>query len=148
MKKLIRLVVLLTALLAGCATSFETPHLTPADWGPVPAATVYEAAVKEHFHGVLKDPDSALYRFGQPLRAYQQYGPLSSQAGQLKWVGYLVQVEVNAKNSFGGYVGYKMYDVKLNNTGSVREVSTHGPTPYLSFYGSTEDADSPSQAPQ
>jgi hypothetical protein len=27
------------------------------------------------------------------------------------WMGYMVDVEVNAKNSFGGYVGFKPYMV-------------------------------------
>jgi len=136
----------LTLALAGCAT-YETPHLTPADWGPAPSAASYEPAIKTYFEDLLKDPDSARFRFGPPLRAYQQYGALSGQAGKVKWVGYILQVNVNAKNSFGGYTGYKRYDVLLNNTGSVHAI-TPGPAPGVNFYIGPDDATPQSSTPE
>lgn len=109
--------------LAGCATTVQTPAETD-DFSPYP--TKYEAAIRAHFAGILKDPDSALYRFTPPARAYRWH-PVS---GEVAWRGYLVEVEVNAKNSFGGYVGYRPYTF-LFNAERIRDVSEGRPTPFV-----------------
>lgn len=113
-------------VIAGCATSFQEPNYVPADWGPVPEN--YESIIKAHFDNLLKDSESARFRFEKPFRAYQNYGLI--KGGTIKWVGYLVQVHVNAKNSFGAYTGFKLYSVQLNHAGEVYEV-TEGSAPLV-----------------
>lgn len=91
-------------LLGACAGSFE--RLPPsADLGAPPVG--YEDMIKKHFENILKDPESARYRIGKPIKAYANNGLISG--GNIAWRGYMVDVQVNAKNSFGGYVGFKPY---------------------------------------
>lgn len=92
------------ALLTACASSFE--QLPPqASLGDPPIG--FENAIKRHFESTLKDPESARYKFGRPIKAYANNGLIAG--GKVAWKGYMVDVEVNAKNSYGGYVGYKPY---------------------------------------
>ena len=102
-----RLMVLASVLLLGaCAGSFE--RLPPGtSLGDPPAG--YEETIKRHFENTLKDPESARYKFGKPIKAYANNGIV--YGGNIAWWGYMVDVEVNAKNSFGGYVGFKPYMV-------------------------------------
>lgn len=111
--------------LAGCATSssFAKPDMDPKNWGEPP--TDYEGRIRAHFDKILKDGPSARYKLEQPVRAYANEGLM--YGGGVRWVGYLVKLEVNAKNSFGGYVGWKPYMVMLSKDGiyQVLEGSAH-----------------------
>ena len=111
-----RLVVLAAVLLLGaCAGSFE--RLPPGtDLGSPPVG--YEDAIKKHFEKTLKDPESARYRIGKPIKAYANNGLIDG--GNIAWRGYMVDVQVNAKNSFGGYVGFKPYMVFFSGNSVVR----------------------------
>ncbi len=91
----------LTALaIAGCASAPSADEVRRADYGVYPSA--YRDAVKTYYGQVLKDPDSLLIRdYGDPHTFW--YGSRFQKARY----GYLVCVTYNAKNSYGGYVGYK-----------------------------------------
>lgn len=91
-------------LVTACASAFQRPEPT-AEYGRPPQN--YEDTIRAQFEQVLKDPESARYRFGHPVKAYANEG--LAYGGNVSWVGYLVDVQVNAKNSFGGYVGFKPY---------------------------------------
>lgn len=93
----------LATLLGGCAGLAPLPP--NPDFGPPPVA--YEESIKAHMETMLKDPESARYRFGQPRKGYANRG--MAYGGQVLFVGYVVPVQVNAKNSFGGYTGFKPY---------------------------------------
>jgi hypothetical protein len=69
----------------------------------------YELAIKEYFESVLIDSESARYKFSQPVNAYENEGLLAG--GEVLWLGYLIETQVNAKNRLGGYVGYQPYVV-------------------------------------
>lgn len=106
---MIRLLIVAVALafaslLTGCAGAFE-PLPTTTVFGKPP--TDIEGPIREHFNQVLKDPESVRFRFSPPRHAHANWGIL--EGGKIRWVGYLVQVDVNAKNSFGGYVGFTPY---------------------------------------
>lgn len=107
MKNLLCLVIA-AALLAGCATPMPTPEqLASADCGPKPEAAIFQQAIKIWMQATLKDPDSALYRlFSDPVKGCVRDAPISG--GKLHF-GWLVYADVNAKNGFGGYVGYQSY---------------------------------------
>lgn len=95
---------LFVLVLAGCAVLKPAPD---ADYGTMP--TAYEQPIKAQILGALKDPDSARIKLHQPRKAYRV----------TNWVeptlyGYLVVAEVNAKNSYGGYTGYKDYLVFMD----------------------------------
>jgi hypothetical protein len=89
---MVRALALFAAILvAGCAGAFQKPS-PEAGYGNPPRN--YEATIRQHFENTLKDPESARYRFkAPPSRAYANEG-----------LAY-------AKNSFGGYVGFKPYMV-------------------------------------
>ena len=73
-----------------------------------PLTMDYQAFIRKWFSTRLKDPYSAVYTFSQPQKGYQAKAPVPFGPGGY-WLGYRVDVMVNAKNSFGGYVGAKKY---------------------------------------
>ena len=85
-----------------------------ADFGSFPSS--YESIVRGYYASTLKDPDSAIFKtFSQP----KQYW-LGNRANPVGLYGYLVCATVNAKNSYGGYVGYKTDGFLIRNNLIVR----------------------------
>lgn len=95
--------MLVVALLLGCATATKE-EISKADFGNPPINI--EASVKGLMAQRLKDPYSAMYRFGNPRKGVTQDGLL---LGGKKRFGWIVPVGINAKNSFGGYTGEQMH---------------------------------------
>lgn len=112
MKKLAALFLCL--VLIGCAGAFVKPEIG-ADYGPEPQG--FETALKEYFCDRLKDCESARYKFGEPFEAYQNYG------FDLAWKGWIVPVDVNAKNGFGGYTGFQTHYVKFRKNTPVDDTT-------------------------
>jgi len=110
-------VILTILLLGGCAGAFKRPDPS-ADFGPPPQN--YEQAIKDYFEVILKDPESARHRFGTPQKAYANEG--LAYGGDVSWYGWLVDVDVNAKNSFGGYTGGKPYMVFFKGDRVIKHV--------------------------
>jgi hypothetical protein len=104
--KSIYLIFVFVVILNGCASALKHPSST-ANFGSQPQN--YEQAIKSYFEVILKDPDSAKYRFSAPVKAYGNEGLI--YGGDVSWLGWLVDVDVNAKNSYGGYTGAKQYMV-------------------------------------
>lgn len=90
-----------------------------ADYGIHPSN--YQEIVKAYFQGILKDPYSAQYRFSEPYKAYLRAAPIVG--GNPKTFGYIAEVGVNAKNSYGGYTGEKQYRIFIRNGSVIDEVS-------------------------
>ena len=94
--------VLACVALASCATA---PPPQDVDYGAPPAH--YMDAVHRYLDEILKDPSTAQYReLSAPFKGYVQAGLLY---GGRRTYGWMVNVEVNAKNSYGGYVGFRTY---------------------------------------
>ena len=95
-------------VMSACAGTPPTrTEIQTADFGAMP--TNPEPAIRAYFDKALKDPESARYEFGKPVKGY--YGKtLSNLAGprDLKY-GWLVPTGVNAKNGYGGYTGTQLY---------------------------------------
>lgn len=109
----------IAAIVISCATN---PPITPeeiatADFGQLPEN--YQQDIANLMSRTLKDPASALYRFETPRRGFAQEG---APAGGKRVFGYIVPTWINAKNSFGGYVGEKRYFF-LFVRGSVQDVT-------------------------
>jgi hypothetical protein len=106
------LCLLAAALLCGCvSTTPITKEQLEQNCGPEPVN--YQAVIKDYFHVILKDPDSALYKcMGAPRRDCLRESLLSG--GKLRF-GWLVDFEMNAKNSYGGYNGYEFYQFLIRN---------------------------------
>lgn len=106
------------ALLSACATTSGGPAgepLTLADAGPAPRDAL--AAAKTALRDVLKDPESARVELIRPARPIVLARSMFSEGG----AGWEICVSVNAKNSFGAYVGYKPYFILWHATG-VKEI--------------------------
>lgn len=96
-------------LLSSCAVQFQKPS---PDMSFDTAPDNYESRIVAYFHTILKDPESAKYEFDTPRRAYSNEG--LAYGGKVRWTGYAVRVQVNAKNSYGGYAGFKTYTFLFN----------------------------------
>ncbi len=121
MLKKIGILVALAFVLAGCASGPTPQDIAAADYGSVPDQSEAEATVKEFFDRYLKDPASAQYRFGKTEKGYMIS---DSFDGSQLYAGYLVRVEVNAKNSYGGYTGWSRYQFIFNNGQMLRGQET------------------------
>lgn len=97
------------AVLSSCATHPDIKYpseaeIEAAEIGPPPAN--YENEIKAFISRTLKDPYSAVYVFDQSpqkriARGGSPYGPFS--------IVWTVELSVNAKNSYGGYIGDHRY---------------------------------------
>jgi hypothetical protein len=98
MKKIILLTM--SILMFGCS---GLPN--DASFGEKPPSpSMYE--VKKIFSTKLKDPSSAKYKIGNPVKGYIDNGWV---VPGVDWYGWWVPVYVNSKNGFGGYSGFKKY---------------------------------------
>ena len=76
----------------------------PSDWGEPPPAD-YKQRVTAFLRERLKDPESAQYDWKEPLRGVIQKGFASPNVMR----AWLTPVNINAKNSFGGYTGFEPF---------------------------------------
>lgn len=111
MKRIIVFSVLM-ALLSACAPMPTQQQIDSADYGKVISQNEAEFALRNFFQIYLKDPDSARYSFGP---VYKGYSVGNAFEGRKLTAGYLLDLTVNAKNSFGGYVGAKPYKAIFQN---------------------------------
>lgn len=106
MKKLLLTAMFLGVFaLTGCAIPKQETYYTLTqeeidNSNPEKLPDNYKSLIKNYFIRALKDPDSAKYIFYKPVRAY---------TASTKIVFWMVRVDVNAKNSYGGYTGYKPF---------------------------------------
>lgn len=98
---------LMVAGMAGCATAPSEQDLASADYGkPMPQA-VAEIFATGYLKQRLKDPESARIEWGTIAPGWVRDGVFVRGGGTT--VGYLLPASVNAKNSYGGYVGARSY---------------------------------------
>ena len=103
-KALIATVLLCLTSACGVTTNKVSPELiVSANYGTYPDN--YEALVKDYHGRKLKDPFSAQYQVLAPIEGYTRKAPIAG--GEPNSFGYMVLASVNAKNSYGGYTGWK-----------------------------------------
>ena len=93
-------------------------ELARADFGFTPDS--YQQQIKDHFSQTLFDPYSAHYQFGQPYEASVYKGIFR---GGGYYFGHAVDVLVNAKNRFGGYVGNTAHTIFFTSIGELHDVT-------------------------
>jgi hypothetical protein len=104
MRKILATIAACSALI-GCATP-TAQELASADFGSYP--TNYEIVIKSYMSTILKDPDSARYNFlNSPKSGWSGFGAVK--------YGYIVCVNINAKNCYGGYTGNRMSYFMIKN---------------------------------
>lgn len=93
--------------LAGCATGPTAEDINAYDYGPPPTKEQIIAAAEPAVRNLLRDPESAQFRWGgyPVLRSYYR------KILQGAVFGYVTCGEVNARNGFGGYTGYDPFVV-------------------------------------
>jgi hypothetical protein len=106
--KTILLPALIGLLAFGCATTPQI-EITEATCGPRPEN--YQELIKEVILSGLKDPESARFKFG-PL----EMGAYCAGGWHAPTIAcWHVKTWVNAKNSYGGYVGDEPYWFSLKD---------------------------------
>jgi len=101
--------ITLTVLAAMPAQAKKAPE-PPYVYGPAPDWNRYKELGEKAVRGMLRDPDSA--KFDWP-NGYKQSGftPFLSK----RKLGYTTCGYVNARNSFGGYVGRTVFALVIDN---------------------------------
>ena len=111
-------------LLAACAYTPPSAQVSmktvrSANYGSYPRN--YQRQIRQYLNDTLLDPDSAKIRIGTPHKVFQPYNPLAytyppKTPKELKTNQYyVVCVEVNAKNTFGGYTGWQTHRYRFVN---------------------------------
>ena len=120
---LIAFACLATLALGGCGSikPVDPDVLASADYGDYPDD--YEVIIKKYFETSLKDPFSARYQFGKPFKAFLRNAPV--MGGEPVFYGYMVYTNVNAKNSYGAYVGWEEYRLLIHNKSVVGRASNN-----------------------
>ncbi|HGH0737155.1 TPA: hypothetical protein ACJHGZ_005666, partial [Klebsiella pneumoniae] len=72
----------------------------------------YQEIIKGSMSARLKDPYSARYDFNEPFKGW-------CKSGFTTYYGWLVPFTLNAKNSYGGYVGNKSYLYLVNKNNAI-----------------------------
>lgn len=114
------LISLAFALLAGCAYGPSQDDITYGRYGDAPDQEKAEERAKSFFEDHLKDPESARYQFGSAYKGWMYSNRLE---GSVFYAGYIIDVKVNSKNSYGGYAGWSAYRLLFNGGALVRVVS-------------------------
>ena len=103
--------------LAACASGPTQEQFSNANYGrdlsPIECVAVAEKVIANS----LKDPGSAQFRHSQCFKGHWSSVPLLGMGVEFGWIQ---QGEVNGKNSYGGYVGFKPYQVLIKNGTAVR----------------------------
>jgi len=108
---------LLLVVITSCASYPDAEEIASADYGtyvsPSECKSIAEATIKFG----LKDPSSAVFSHSSCSTGYWNSVPIM---GLPIAFGYMQTGTVNAKNSFGGYVGAKGYSVLIRNGNVIR----------------------------
>lgn len=111
------LIILIFSIMTGCASGPTQQDIANADYGSAVSQDHAETRIKQYFNGTLKDPSSAQYQFSQVQKGYI-IG--SAAEGKPLFAGYIISVNVNAKNSYGGYTGNQGYQFLFQNGALVK----------------------------
>jgi len=106
------------AVLSGCSVRQPIPMLSTiqppedilflADFGRAPTLEEGAKKIREYVAKRLKDPDSLrLTNVVAPVKAWARGSNVKEDGEYL--FGWIMFAHVNAKNSFGGYTGAKLY---------------------------------------
>ncbi|MCK9224934.1 MAG: hypothetical protein M0Q02_07600 [Candidatus Muirbacterium halophilum] len=119
-------IVLISVFFIGCAGTFAGTVVHPtatqiaeADYGKVISQEEAENIIKIWYGGDLKDPESAKYKFDKIEKSYLTRKVAFKDTTVT--YGYIIDFECNAKNSYGGYVGWKAHSYFLRN-GNVQKI--------------------------
>lgn len=109
--------VLTSLLLCACAAAPTSVEMSNADYGqdmtPQDCVRVAEGIIANS----LRDPGAAQFRHSPCQRGYWSSVPI---LGMPVAFGWFQRGEVNGKNAYGGYVGFRPYQVLMKDGAVVR----------------------------
>lgn len=108
---------LATSILSGCSSAPTQQQLTNADYGRDTEASECVRITEQTISNGLKDPSSAMFRHSQCVKGYWSSVPIMGMGVAFGW---LQAGQVNAKNSYGGYVGFRQYQALIKNGQVIR----------------------------
>jgi hypothetical protein len=110
--------VLTAGTMTACARMPTQDELSHLDYGQPVSQQSAEDQAKSYMERHLKDPYSAVYTWQPVATGWVKAPPILGGGIDAGWV---LKGTVNAKNSFGGYVGVRPYRFMFNN-GSLTHV--------------------------
>ena len=114
MKKIF--VFLFVSMLSSCVNTYQNnldklfEDATEESYGKAPKDG-YQVYAERGIKATLKDPDSAKFKWGKLYHCDFH----SRDSFTTPILGWCTEVSYNAKNSFGGYVGYKTIELRFLN---------------------------------
>ena len=111
------LAALATATLSSCSSAPTKEATINADYGLDMSSAQCISATEPVIAYGLKDPGSAQFRHGACIKDHWNSIPIMRMGIEFGWIQ---RGEVNAKNSFGAYVGFQPYKVLIKNGQAVR----------------------------
>lgn len=106
-KHVLKAIIYCTVLLCSVQVDAKKLQVTMADVGPRPTNAL--EGIKAFAQTHIKDPDSAKYEIAAMSPGYCRSTPFPEQRSF--WLGWAVNVLINAKNSYGGYGGFQEFTV-------------------------------------
>ena len=102
--------VLVVPLMLACTPPISKDDLVDVNYGPE-VAVDYEQVIKDYLTTYLKDAESARYRdFSKAEKGIiRRCSPPPYCFDKKVSAGYLVTVNINAKNAYGAYTDFKKY---------------------------------------
>ena len=122
-KHFLKIPIILVPLLASCASGPTQDQLAKADFGREISTTECTAMAEGVISDGLKDPSSAQFRKSQCTKGSWASVPLLGMGVEFGW---LQRGEVNGKNSYGGYVGFRPYQVLIRDGAVIRYCVSDG----------------------
>ena len=111
MKKLFRSVFILVFTFSIIACTTTVSNWSTMDAGPKPDYETSKSLAQSAISDTMFDPDAAKFKNWTPLfKVLYNYGPGSTPDPL-----WSLCVDVNGKNKFGGYTGYKTWYVKFRD---------------------------------
>ncbi|HBV5675379.1 TPA: hypothetical protein MD163_002445 [Klebsiella aerogenes] len=115
----------LAVLLAGCASTPSQDKIDKCYYGVFPEGD-YTQTVNEVMKQNLKDPYSAvIVSKSTPVKFWIDEPGMSHMWNNDIACGYVVTGTINAKNSYGAYIGEKPFTVFFNSDGNVRNITDY-----------------------
>jgi hypothetical protein len=113
-QKLPKLAIGITVVffLASCASGPTQEQLASANHGRDMSSEECRLITESFISNTLKDPSSAQFRHSNCSKGYWGSVPIK---GMKVAFGWIQKGEVNGKNSFGGYVGFRSYQVLIKD---------------------------------
>lgn len=112
--------------LSSCASVPSEQELQNADYGNPPGRD-HQGRIRSAFESILLDPSSARFKYAAPEKGWGR--------GKQGFIyGWVVMTDVNSKNKFGAFTGWKTYKVLLRE----REVHSIYQPAGTDLFGSPE----------